>query len=72
MAAEFRFHFLGVYLATRVTGGKLAAGDDLAAVKWFPLEGPLPEMGFEEDTHMIEVYAGGLDGLPVDSDHTRL
>ena len=66
-----RFHFLAVYVVARVVGGKLVAGDDLAAVEWFPLEGPLPEMGFEEDTRMIEAYTQGLAGLPVDPHYAK-
>jgi 8-oxo-dGTP diphosphatase len=64
-----RFHFLGIYLAARLLGGELAAGDDLAAVDWFPLEGPLPEMGFQEDMAVVEMCARqaaeGLAGQPM-------
>ncbi len=61
-----RFHFLGIYVAACVVGGKLVAGDDLEETEWFPLEGPLPEMGFQEDVGIIEMYARGFTGLPVD------
>ena len=65
-----RFHFLGLYLSARVLGGALRAGDDLEAVEWFPLNGPLPEMGFPEDVEAIRLYArDGYAGLPVDPDH---
>ena len=65
-----RFHFLGLYLAARVLGGTLQAGDDLEAVEWFPLAGPLPEMGFPEDVEAIRLYAeDGSVGLPVDPDY---
>lgn len=62
-----RFHFLGIYFAARVVGGEIEAGDDLREVAWFPLQGPLPEMGFEEDVAAIEMYAQGFEGLPVDA-----
>ena len=67
-----RFHFLGVYVVARVVGGELVAGDDLEAVEWFPVKGPLPEMGFEEDVGIIELYASGFEGLPVDGGHVGL
>ena len=60
-----QFHFLGIYVAAQVTGGELRAGDDLEDVGWFPLDGCLPPLGFEEDTCAIELYARGLTGLPV-------
>ena len=61
-----RYHFLGIYVTARVVGGQLEAGDDLDAVEWFPLQGPLPEMGFEEDLVAIELQRKGCVGLPVD------
>ena len=64
-----RYHFLGIYVAARVLGGELAAGDDLEEVAWFPLAGPLPEMGFQEDVGIIEMIAQGFAGLPVDADY---
>jgi ADP-ribose pyrophosphatase YjhB (NUDIX family) len=64
-----RFHFLGLYLAARVVGGELQAGDDLTAVEWFPLLGPLPDMGFQEDVEIIHLYAQGFTGLPLDPSH---
>jgi 8-oxo-dGTP diphosphatase len=66
-----RFHFLGVYVVARVMGGELVAGDDLEAVEWFPLRGPLPAMGFEEDVSIIELYERGFEGMPVDADYAR-
>jgi ADP-ribose pyrophosphatase YjhB (NUDIX family) len=61
-----RFHFLGLYLAAHVLGGALQAGDDLDAVEWFPMAGPLPEMGFPEDIEAIRLYADAESaGLPV-------
>jgi 8-oxo-dGTP diphosphatase len=64
-----RYHFLGVYVVARVVRGALVAGDDLEAVEWFPLRGPLPEIGFEEDVSILELYAGGFEGIPVDADY---
>ncbi len=66
-----KFHFLGLYVAAQVVGGTLKAGDDLDAVEWFPLNGPLPAMGFEEDTSIIELYRNGFRGIPVINPPTR-
>jgi len=61
------YHFLAIYLLAQVVGGKLRAADDLEAVEWFPLDGPLPEMAFEEDVSVIERYALARErGLAVD------
>ena len=56
-------------MVARVVGGELLAGDDLEAVEWFPVVGPLPEMGFQEDVSIIEMNAKGFTGLPVDPDY---
>ena len=65
-----RYHFLGIYVAADIVGGEVLAGDDLEAVAWYPLCGPLPPMGFEEDADVIELYAtGSVKGLPVDERH---
>lgn len=66
-----RYHFLGVYVLARVVDGKLVAEDDLEAVAWFPVRGPLPEMGFEEDVSVIELYGTGFEGIPVDAGYAR-
>ena len=60
-----KYHFLGVYVTARVEGGELKAGDDLETAEWFPLGGPLPELGFAEDAHAIALYRSGFRGLPV-------
>jgi 8-oxo-dGTP diphosphatase len=65
-----RFHFLNLFLVARVLGGELAAADDLQAVDWFPLSGPFPEMGFQEDLDAIQLVAEGCAGLPLEPDHT--
>jgi len=62
-----RLHTLAIVLLARVVGGELHAADDLEAVEWFPLSGPLPEMAFEADTHICErYYRTQLEGAPVD------
>jgi 8-oxo-dGTP diphosphatase len=62
-----RLHTLAIVLLAGVVGGELRAGDDLEAVEWFPLSGPLPEMAFEADAHICERYYGThLEGAPVD------
>jgi 8-oxo-dGTP diphosphatase len=62
------FHFLAVYVLARVVGGELEAGDDLDAVDWFSLSGPLPEMAFQEDVDLLSWYAAGRpEGLPVEA-----
>lgn len=67
-----RFHFLGIYLEARLLGGELAAGDDLEAVAWFPIEGPLPDMGFQEDVSVVEMCARqAAEGLPGDPNCAR-
>jgi 8-oxo-dGTP diphosphatase len=62
-------HTLAIVLLARVVDGEARAGDDLDAVGWFPLEGPLPEIAFEADQHIIVRYAKTrLEGAPVDPD----
>jgi 8-oxo-dGTP diphosphatase len=62
-----RLHTLAIVLLAGVVGGELCAADDLAAVEWFPLAGPLPEMAFEADAHICErYYRTQLEGAPVD------
>lgn len=63
------YHFLAVYVVARAVGGELVAGDDLAAVEWFPLSGPLPQMAFQEDVDVLQWFAlHRSEGLPVDRD----
>lgn len=64
-----QLHTLVVILLARATGGKAIAGDDLEAVAWFPLAGPLPEMAFEADEAVIHKYRESKfeHGLPVDT-----
>lgn len=66
---EPKRHTLVVVLLGRVAAGSgpARAGDDADGLEWFPLEGPLPEMAFEADRHIIGRYAATrLDGAPVD------
>jgi ADP-ribose pyrophosphatase YjhB (NUDIX family) len=65
-----RLHTLAIVLLARVTGGEPSAADDLEAVEWFPLSGPLPEMAFEADAHICErYYKTGVVGAPIDPDY---
>ncbi len=67
-----QYHFLGIYLVARVVGGELRAADDLETVAWYPLGGPLPATGFQEDVDVIAMYAAGrCEGLPVDERYAR-
>ena len=62
-----RLHTLAIVLLARVVDGELCAGDDLDALEWYPLSGPLPEMAFEADAHICErYYRTQLQGAPVD------
>ena len=65
-----RLHTLAIILLAGVFGGELCAGDDMEALEWVPLSGPLPEMAFEADEHIIERYRQTEPewGLPVDRD----
>ena len=60
-------------LLARPIGGDLRAGDDIEAVKWFPLAGPIPEMAFAADRHIIERYSQTrFVGARVDPDYRIL
>ena len=66
-------HFFSVYLLATVTGGELAAGDDLEAVNWFPITGPLPELAFQEDADILAAYAKNtFAGLPIDPNFAQV
>ena len=64
---------LAIVLLAGVTGGEQRAGDDLDALQWVPLPGPMPEMAFEADEQIIaRIQTIGLrGGLPVDPRHAR-
>jgi 8-oxo-dGTP diphosphatase len=63
-------HTLAIVLLAAVVAGEPCACDDLETLEWVPLAGPLPEMAFEADEHIIERYRQTkLEwGLPVDPD----
>ena len=63
-----RLHTLAIVLLAGVVAGELCAGDDLEALEWVPLSGPLPEMAFEADEHIVERYQKTKleERLPVD------
>lgn len=65
-------HTLVVVLTARITGGQEQPGDDLEELGWFPLTGPLPDMAFEADRHIIERFRRtSLEGAPVDPRFAR-
>jgi ADP-ribose pyrophosphatase YjhB (NUDIX family) len=65
-------HTLAIVLLAGVVSGELYAGDDLESLEWIPLSGPLPEMAFEADEHIIERYRKTkLKGLTVDPEFGR-
>jgi 8-oxo-dGTP diphosphatase len=62
-----RLHTLVVVLLAEVLSGTAEAVSELVELGWFPLAGPLPELAFEADGHIIRRYhATGLSGAPVD------
>lgn len=55
-----------VFLAD-VIGGTAVPGDDLVDLRWFGPDDPLPELAFEADRHIINLYfAGELPEMPLD------
>ena len=65
-------HTLVIVLQGETIGGEPAPGDDIVELGWFPLAGPLPEMAFEADRHIIErFWKTDLKGLPVDPTYAR-
>lgn len=64
-----KLHTLVVVFLASVIGGKPKAGDDISSLKWYPLTGPLPEMAFTADRHIIEKYFyNGIKGLAIETD----
>jgi 8-oxo-dGTP diphosphatase len=51
-----RLHTLAIVLLAGVVGGELCAADDMERLEWVPMSGPLPDMAFEADEHIIERY----------------
>jgi ADP-ribose pyrophosphatase YjhB (NUDIX family) len=63
-------HTLVIVLLATPSGGAERAGDDVSRLAWYPLGGPLPELAFEADLHIIERYAADrVAGAPVDPSH---
>jgi len=44
-----RGHVVSVVFSMRILSGTATSGDDAAAVKWFPLDGFLPELAFDHN-----------------------
>ena len=63
-----RLHTLAIILLASFKTGEPRAGDDVETLEWVPLSGPLPEMAFEADEHIIARYQKMKleGGLPVD------
>ena len=63
-------HTLAIVLLARVVAGDLCARDDLEALEWVSLSGPLPDMAFEADEWIIERYRQTKcdEALPADPD----
>lgn len=60
-------HSLVVVLLAGVTGGRLNPGDDVVACEWVLLTGPYPELAFEADRHILELFSQTrFPGIPVD------
>ncbi|MGO8763144.1 MAG: hypothetical protein ACLQUS_14250, partial [Desulfobaccales bacterium] len=58
---------VGVWFAGRVTGGLLAAGDDLDAAEFFPLAAPPQPPAFPTDLLVLEELRDGKSWLVPDS-----
>jgi 8-oxo-dGTP diphosphatase len=60
-------HTLVIVVLARIISGDLSPGDDMVKLSWFPLSGPLPDMAFSADRHVIESYHDTrLEGIPID------
>jgi 8-oxo-dGTP diphosphatase len=65
-------HTLVIVLLAERVGGSLEPGDDMVKLEWFPLSGPLPDMAFEADEHIITRYhITKFAGIPVDPRFAR-
>ena len=66
-------HTLVIVLLGSIIDGVQTPGDDIIGLEWFPLTGPLPDMAFEADQHIIEMYwQKNITGLPVDSEFAKM
>jgi 8-oxo-dGTP diphosphatase len=45
---------IGIWFLAKVVGGEMQAGDDLAELRFFPIEEPPPDLAFEGDRLVIE------------------
>ncbi|MHB8125705.1 MAG: nucleotide triphosphate diphosphatase NUDT15 [Desulfitobacteriaceae bacterium] len=62
-------HSLVIVLLAHVVSGELCPGDDIDTLQWFNISGPLPQMAFSADIHIIERYnKTRIEGLQIDSD----
>ncbi|MFO1424748.1 MAG: NUDIX hydrolase [Candidatus Competibacteraceae bacterium] len=70
LAVHSNFHdperlTVGVWFAGQVSGGQLAAGDDLDRVAFFPLTAPPEPLAFPTDRRVLaELQAGVLHHIP--------
>jgi len=66
-------HSAVIVLTAEPAAGVLRAGDDIADVGWFPLNGPFPDMAFQADVHIIEQYRryGSAWGIPLSRTKTE-
>jgi 8-oxo-dGTP diphosphatase len=63
-------HTLVVVLLASPVAGRERPGDDVDELRWVPLSGPMPEMAFEADRHIVARYASDrIVGAPVDPEH---
>jgi 8-oxo-dGTP diphosphatase len=68
LAVHSNFHdperlTVGLWFAGQVVGGVLRAGDDLAAVQFFPLAAPPEPLAFPTDALVVEELRAGKAGL---------
>jgi len=45
---------VGIWFLAKVVGGEMRAGDDLAELRFFPIDAPPPDLAFEGDRLVIE------------------
>lgn len=72
LAVHSNFHDLerltvGIWFAGRVTGGVLAAADDLKAAEFFPLTAPPQPLAYPTDAQVTAELRAGRAGLIPDS-----